>query len=590
MLEQFHFQQPLWLLALLPLVLLLWRLYRPLAGDNPWQRIVDAHLLPLLMANTAGNNRRLPFWLLTGAWILAVLALADPVWEKQSIPLFQAQQAQVIVLDLSRSMNTADIKPSRLARARFKLLDALKMSEETRSGLVVFAGDAFVVSPLTRDHETIANLVKALDTEIMPVQGSRVDLGLARAAELLQQAGLIQGQVLLIADGYDEERAIEAAAELKQQGYRLSVLGVGTAEGGPLVSRRGQLLRNGAGLTITTRLDDSAMQQLAAAGGGRYASLGSSNSDLDYLLPKQANPFNSQTRETDQQSEQWQSEGPWLVILLLPLAALAFRRGWLLNVVLLTGIVLPPEPVMALEWDDLWQRRDQQAARALQTEDYARAAELATDPARKGTAAYRQADYEAALQAFSQMTDANGAYNRGNSLAHLGRYQEAIEAYDEALRRQPDMEDAKANRAEVEKRLQQQQQNQQNSDSSDEEQKQDQEKEQQQSDSSQQQESKDEPRQSDEGDNNDEQQSQQEQTQQSDQQQTSSAEKQEQSQHHTEAAEETEAEPLNSEEQQAAEQWLRRIPDDPGGLLRRKFHYQYGRRPPRSDTGSDQPW
>lgn len=590
MLEQFHFLQPLWLLALLPLALLLWRLYRPLAGDNPWQRIVDAHLLPLLMAHQSSNNSRLPLWLLSGAWIVAVLALADPVWEKQPIPLFQAQQAQVIVLDLSRSMNTTDIKPSRLARARFKLLDVLKRSEETQNGLVVFAGDAFVVSPLTRDSETITNLVKALNSEIMPVQGSRVDLGLAKAAELLQQAGLNQGQVLLIADGYDEERAIEAAAELKQRGYRLSVLGVGTTEGGPLVSRRGQLLRNGAGQTITTQLDSAAMQQLADSGGGRYTPISSSDSDLNYLLPDQTNPFNSQTQETDQLSEQWQSEGPWLVILLLPLAALAFRRGWLLSVVLVTGVALPPAPVMALEWDDLWQRRDQQTAEALQAEDYARAVELATNPAQKGTAAYRQADFETALEAFAQTNDADGAYNRGNSLAHLGRYQEALEAYDDALKLQPDMEDAKANRDEIKKLLQQQEENQQNSDSSDEEQEQG-----QQSDSGEQQQDKDGQPQPDDAESDEEkqppEQSQQEQEQHSDQQQQQNAEeKQEQPQQQTETAEKTEAEPLNSEQQQAAEQWLRRIPDDPGGLLRRKFQYQYGRRPPRSGTGSDQPW
>ncbi len=604
MFELFHLQHPHWLWALLPLSLLLWLLLKSSQHNNPWKKVVDAHLLPLLMASGGGQISRLPIILLAIAWLLSVLALADPVWEKQPRPLFQAQQARVIVLDLSRSMYITDIKPSRLVRARFKLLDVLTLTEETETGLVVFAGDAFVVSPLTRDAKTINNLITALEPSIMPIQGSRADLGLEKAAELLAQAGVTKGEVLLIADGFDDQQTIEAAKMLQAKGYTLSVLGIGTAEGGVLRGSRGEVLHTRTGESVNVTFDSEAMQQLAAAGGGRYSTLTSGDDDLNHLLPSGINPLNhNETEATDQKSDSWKSEGPYLVLLLLPLAALAFRRGWLLSVMLLVGIALPPEPAMAFGWDDLWQRRDQQTVNALQQGDFQRATELANDPALKGTAAYRQKDYESALEAFSTQQGANGNYNRGNALAQLGRYQEAIEAYDEALKQAPNMEDAKLNRAEVERLLQQQEQQKQDQEQNEEnkeQQKQDQEQneENEENKEGQKSESDNKEEQQGEQDPSDEQKEGKPEEQKSEESKASEEEKKgEQQTAENEASDEkpedqaeAEAEPLNQEEQQAIEQWLRRIPDDPAGLLRRKFKYQYSRRPPRSGTGSDRPW
>ena len=181
--EAFHFLQPLWLLAVLPMLALLWGLARPGRADNPWRRIVDAQLLPLLMAGRTGSAGRGALWLLAAGWLIAVLALANPAWERQPRPVFQTTAARVIVLDLSRSMTAPDLQPSRLARARYKVEDMLNRMGEGQTGLVVFAGDAFTVSPLTRDVNTIRALLKALDTGIMPAQGSRADLGLLKADE-----------------------------------------------------------------------------------------------------------------------------------------------------------------------------------------------------------------------------------------------------------------------------------------------------------------------------------------------------------------------------------------------------------------------
>jgi Ca-activated chloride channel family protein len=459
--EGFHFLHPLWFLALVPMALLLWLVRRHGDTDNAWRQACDAHLLPHLLSGAARGIDSLPVWLLAAAWLLAVTALADPVWNKRPQPVYRSQQALVVVLDLSRSMSATDLKPSRLERARYKVDDILRQSREGQTGLVVFAGDAFAVSPLTSDTKTIRALLDPLNPDLMPVQGSRADLGLEKAAELFRQSGVPHGNILLITDGFENERAIDVARRLYSAGYRTSVLGVGTPEGAPVPDGQGGYLRNARGAILMPGLKADRLQRLAGAGGGSYSTITTDNSDLRRLLPSDVPTLQTQLKQTGLKSELWQSEGPWVVLGLLPLAALAFRRGWLLVVplVVMTVLYSAPRPAMAGTWDDLWARRDQQADAALRAGDLQRAQSLARQPLRRGTAAYRAGDYDKALQAFAESGTPQGDYNRGNALAKLGRYQDAVAAYDQALKSDPDMQDAAYNKAQVEKLLRQQQRN-----------------------------------------------------------------------------------------------------------------------------------
>jgi len=448
--EQFHFLQPLWFWTLLPLAVLVWRLRQPAGSDNAWRHVVDARLLPHLLVNPDSTNSHLPIRLLAISWLLTVVALADPVWEKQPQPVYRSQAARVVVLDLSRSMLTPDLKPSRLVRARYKVADILRRSDEGQTGLVVFAGDAFAVSPLTSDSDTIQSLLEPLEPLLMPTQGSRADLGLLKAGDLLRQAGIRRGNILLIADGYSDRRSIDAARKLKQQGYRVSVLGVGTTEGAPLPDGERGYVRDTSGAVVVPKLNSDAMRKLAAAGGGRYATISGGESDIDYLLSDSGIQPGSEVEKSDQQTDIWQSRGPWLVLLMLPLAALVFRRGWLLGlVVMLAGTLSAPQPAMASVWDDLWQRRDQQAYRSLQAGQLEQAEQLAENPLRRGTAEYRAGKFDKALQDFSAAEGVDANYNRGNALARLGRYEDAIAAYEQVLKELPGMSDAAHNKAEV---------------------------------------------------------------------------------------------------------------------------------------------
>jgi Ca-activated chloride channel family protein len=165
----------------------------------------------------------------------------------------------------------------------------------------------------------------------------------------------------------------------------------------------------------------------------------------------------SGTVPTASKGDQWQDQGAWLLLPLLLIAALAFRRGWLL---LLPLIVLPclPTTAQAGTWRDWWQRPDQQAAQALQQGQPKQAQQLARDPQWRGAAAYRAGDYAAAAKALEKAPGSDAAYNLGNALARQAQYPQAIAAYDKALKLDPDNADAAANRKAVKEWLRQQQQ------------------------------------------------------------------------------------------------------------------------------------
>ena len=460
-----HFLRPWWFLALLPLAPLIIQLWRRGGQAGVWRGLVDAHLLPHLLVGEDGGTRRLPLALLAAAWLTAVTALAGPVWERLPQPVFGTATKRVILLDLSASMNAADVAPSRLARARFEVLDLLAATREGQVALIAFGSDPFIVSPLTGDAQTIAAQVPRLTTDLIPVPGPRrTERALALAGELLNQAGGGAGEVILLTDGVTDGPTsggglgtlVNAAARsLAAAGHRLSVLGVGTTQGAPVPGPNGGFVDAGSGIGLS-RLDPGALETLARAGNGRYVELAAGDQDTQALLAGAA-PLTP--REVLDQpglaADQWREEGPWLLLGLLPIAALAFRRGWWLPVIALV-LVLPPGPGWAFGWDDLWQRPDQQAARHLAAGEDATAAQRFADPAWRAAARYRSGDYAGALADLTGLTGPDADYNRGNALARSGRLDESIEAYEQAIAQVPDHADARANLEQV-KRLRDQQ-------------------------------------------------------------------------------------------------------------------------------------
>jgi Ca-activated chloride channel family protein len=585
----FHFLRPLWFLGLIPAVLVLalfqWR--KRSAGN--WAQIINPALLPFLMQGETGKKRHSTAWLITGlalVWLLSCISLAGPTWQQLPQPVHKEDSALIVVFDLSPSMLAEDIKPSRLVRARYKLIDILKKRREGFTALVVYGGEAHTVSPLTEDSNTIISLVPILHPTLLPEYGSNTEEAIEIALELAINGGYEQADILLITDGVARSAFGTIQSMVSQAGkFRLSILGVGTDQGAPIPLGDGGFVKDSRGAILIPKLGASSLQALSSAQGGNYQTITAGDSDIEQILAVTEQLFPDATRELDRSFDLWDDQGYWLAILCLPALLLSFRKGAVVTLVF-APLLFSSHPVEALDWKDLWQTPDQQGAQALEDGDLEAAQSLFNDSQWRGSAAYKAGNYDQAIDDYLGAETADAHYNRGNSLAKSGDLEGAIEAYNQALKQQPEMEDAAANRDLVEKLKEQQEESSEQQDQDQEKKDQDK-KDQQDQDQNQQQEDGD-PQPSDSSDE------QQEQDQQNQQPEETEQEKEEREQAEQEAKEkeaqerkekeqqeeaqqeEAQAEPTEEEKQaqQEIEQMLRRVPDDPGGLLRAKFRYQ----------------
>lgn len=583
LLSDFHFLRPLWLLALIPTVVFIMLLWRMNERASAWDRAIDKDLLPFLLDTTKSVAERTPLILLLTAWIVSVIALAGPVWEKIAQPVQARQDALVLVYDQSLSMYATDFEPNRQVVSKRKILDILERRVEGQTGLVVYAGDAHAVTPLTEDSITIKALVPSINPNIMPVFGSNTIAAIDTAKGLFADAGAATGTIVLVTDGIERSDFSTIANQLSNSGFSLAILGVGTEQGATIPAAGGDFLRDGNGQIVRPTLDSRALKELADMVGGRYSEIQLSSADLDYLLDEGGFLGEDELSKVDENFDIWYEMGPWLLLIILPLSAMMFRRGWILSLTLVLGgfsLLTPTQSVQAADWADLWKTKNQQAAQALEDEDANTAAALFKDPNWKGAAAYKAGDFAAAVQAFgvNPARNADSHYNLGNALAMSQMYEQAISSYNIAIALQPDHEDAIHNReivqALLEEQQQQEQQEQQQEDGMEAEQ---QEKSEEETEENQSEEQQKQDQEQKEEQEEGEQSEQQEEAQQEDGSEQSDSEEVQQGDQPNMSNAETES-------QESMEQWLRRIDDDPGELLQRKFQFEYRRRQQESRT------
>ncbi|MCK8132383.1 VWA domain-containing protein [Pseudoalteromonas sp. 2CM28B] len=632
----FTFIRPavLWLLIpALALFFIAFIKHKKQSADN----LIAPHLAPFIM-NESNTKASQPLWLVAVFCCLAIIFSAGPSFEEKQVPVFQSKSARVIVMDMSYSMYSTDIAPNRLMQSRFKALDMIELFKEGDTALVAYAGSAFTISPLTNDATTLTNLIPSLSPDIMPDKGSNVLAGLDMAKELLTQAGYIDGDIILVTDGIDQEEQSDITSFTSNSSYRLNIYGVGTEQGAPIKLPEGGFLKDSYGQIVIPTINISRLKSLATRSGGKFALYQPSSSDIATFAPS----ANSELLKDEIQSHAlWRIDaGIYGLLILLPLGLYLFRSAAFVGAFLVLS-VLPTQQASALELPSFLKNTDQQALDAYKNKDFERAAN-ADSSSLKGSALYQQGNFDAALEAFSKDKSATGFYNYANALAKSGQLEQAIDAYKQAQTLQPNFSEAADNQALVEQLLEQQQQQQQEGDSQDNQQQSDQSEQQnnQQSDQSQQGENSDsqseqsqgeqsqdqqgEP--SDESDTEQDQQSaesgsqsdkqnepeletqpqanqEQKQPEQTNEEQAENTQPQtaqqqtltdEQKQNAQQQAAQAQASELTNEEKEKAQQLnqlLRKVPDDPAILLRNKMQLeaqkrQYQRRP----TGVEKSW
>ena len=568
--QDFHFLRPAWLVAIIPAIIFVVAMWRVNSNITAWDKAIDKNLLPFLLDRSKNAAQRTPLLLLLLAWIVSTVAMAGPVWEQLPQPVQKREDAIVIVMDLSLSMFAPDHNPSRLDLAKRKLRDILALREEGQTALVVYAGDAHTVTPLTDDVVTIDALVPSLSPNIMPLFGSDPIPAIDMAISLLDDVESTDGRILLMTDGisgFDQEQLI--TEQVQDTNYELLVLGIGTEEGAPIRTSDGSFLTDETGAMVIPTLNKNVLQSLANRVNGRYHDIQLSDADLAYLLTENPLLNDEELTEVEEEFDVWNEAGPFLLLLVLPLCALSFRRGWLFTatVITLINFSIPAKQAVAFEWRDLWKTKDQQAAEAYANENHELAAGLFEEAGWRGAANYRAKNYENAVASFSTSDTPDGHYNRGNALALAGNLPEAIAAYDIAIARDPEHSDAIFNKEVVERLLEEQE--------SEQGENQEGENQENQSEQNSQSESQE---QNQNSENQDQESQEGNEEQQQNEQQNEAPEEQESSESNSEQNTPSESSNEEFEDQQALEQWLRRIEDDPGELLRRKFRYQYRQR------------
>ncbi len=633
---EFHFIRPWWLLAVIPSIAiavgLLWNTQR----QSQWHSLIDAKLLPYLIEGRISPKQKLPIIGLCFLWLIAILALAGPTWEKQPQPVQRDSSALVILWDLSPSMYAEDIKPSRLTRARLKLHDLLNTRKDGVTALIAYAGDAHVVTPLTDDTKTIKSMLHGLSPGVLPTPGSNPEQALSLANELLKETGVLEGDIVFLTDDivYGALRELELLTADTR--HRVTVWGIGTSEGSPIPIPDSGFAKNKQGEIVIAKVNHQLLSEAAIKMGGTYIPFSNDDSDIASIQHFGFKPFEQEESDTLRTSDEWIEYGQWLVIFCLPFAALMFRKGWILCLCL--ALNLYPSPSYALDlqktWQGLWQTQDQQAQQLLKQNQTEEAADTFKDPEWKAIANYKTGNFDEAITHFQEGSSAQDKFNLGNALTQKGEYDPAIHAYKEALTLQPEFAEAQENLRIAEQLKSLSEQNQQNQDG---QQQQDGEK--QQGDESQESSQSQEQSQGEQGENSEQknsaenqeggeasdqkQQISEEESQSQDKQdaldkhynQDGSDEEQDNKQALSPEEEKKDGEegeneeqekstlvkpedqnqdendtdgegtmmqrqmsPEEMEQQQSLEQWLRKVPDDPSGLLREKFRYEYNKR------------
>ncbi|OUM08398.1 hypothetical protein BW686_06965 [Pseudomonas syringae] len=557
-----HWFRPEWLMIMPLLALLIWRLWHRQKRAGRWQMLLPTQFHAVLLNGGRGSNSKLPWVALGLAWLLALFALLGPSWQRVEQISQKPVDPLVVILELTPQMLATDTPPTRLEQARRKLLDLLQKRSDAQTAIVVYAGSAHTLVPLSDDLVTSHNLLDAIRPSIMPITGQRADLAVHKALHLLKQGALGQGRILLITSSLSETERQGIREALRGQSPPLLILGVGTADGAPVTQENGSLLKDDQGAILVPRLDSNSLSEFADQVDGVYHQARNDEEDLR-SLGLLTSPQHVRSDGQVVQLDTWADQGHWLLLPLLLIAALAGRRGWLFCLPLL---FMFPQNSQAFEFQDLWLRPDQQGQRLLEQHRAAEAAQHFEDPRWKGVALYEAQDYASAAQQFAQGTRAEDHYNRGNALARSGELAAALDAYEQALDRQPDFPAALSNRTLVQSLLDEANVQ---KPAQDEQNKADQGEEGQQA-------SQDPNSSTAPADQN---------PSRSDQPGTSESLPPDSSGQATSGDAmddaptarpplQTADSPITGERRQELEQWLRQIPDDPGELLRRKFRYE----------------
>ena len=323
--SNFHFLRPMWFWALIPGLGLWVLMLLEQSNIYRWRSVIAPHLLKHLVRHPGQRPWIRPTLVALPCFMISVLALAGPAWERQKTPFVQDEAPLVVALDLSQSMNAIDVQPTRLLRAQQKIRDLLALRPGARTGLIAYAGSSHMVLPLTDDAKVIEMYLLSLETGLMPVVGKNPEKALKLAEEMLAKETAV-GTILFVTDGIADQYAPAFAEHKKASQHQVLVLAVGTSKGGPVRLSKEDFLKDARGQRVISTLDRKGLETLERQAGTYVLGATLDDHDVQKLIRK-VNTHLKSIQAVDERVP-WDDYGYYLVFSALPISLLWFRKGW----------------------------------------------------------------------------------------------------------------------------------------------------------------------------------------------------------------------------------------------------------------------
>ena len=422
----FRFEDPiyLYLLVLIPILALIrFVLFRN--QKKRLRKFGEPALLKKLMPDVSRFRPSVKFWILQGALALLIVMLACPQLGTKISHEKRIGIETIIAMDISNSMRAEDIVPSRLDRSKMMVENLVDHFSNDKIGLIVFAGDAFVQLPITSDHVSAKMFLSSIDPSMIATQGTDLARAIDMATHSFTQEEGIGKAIVVITDGEDHEGgAVESAKAAKDNGMRVYVLGVGSVNGAPVpIPGTGDYMKDQAGNTVMSALNEDMCKQVAQAGGGAYIHVENNSAAQDQLdneLDKLAKKETTATMYSEF-DEQFQAFGVLALLLLILEICIFDRKNPLLKHLSLFG------------------NKKKVATMLLLLVTMTAVAQTDRQYIRQGNKQFHRGDYPGAEVSFRKALEKNpknpqAAFNLGNALMAQKKDSAAVEQFENAAR------------------------------------------------------------------------------------------------------------------------------------------------------------
>ena len=406
--------------------------------SNTWKKHIAKHLQPYVIQKGTAWKSWLMHLTVLLMFTLGFIAFLGPTWSQIKTPSKKVTSQLIIALDLSQSMLTEDISPNRLERAKFKIHDFLKANPRAETCLLVFAGSTHMAIPFTTDYKIITDQLDGLKPSMMPVKGSGFNVLFNRFDSLLID-NKAEGKILLITDDLDDISLERVSNFMLHYKVQLYIYPFATTTGNKIPRTK-----------ATSQLNVEKLNALTAINNIEQLTVTLNNSDVKDLAKAISDNIVFED-ESDEEEENWQDNGYWLIFPLAFLLLLNFRKGWALNLIVIALTFSScsenkkDKKTSAFQFKDLWYTQEYQAQQEFDDGEFLTAAQHFTNPIRKGVAYFKAGDFNSAQLAFEQDTTATGLYNLGLTYAKLGKLDEAAVIFKELIAKDPSNKNAASN-------------------------------------------------------------------------------------------------------------------------------------------------